>query len=500
MRRNVKWLTFICIFTILGLFALQGYWIRNYYRLSSSLFTREVNLAFEDALKREFSVRADTIQTLLEEKLLDTQSFSIRSKIHPDYKRMTYTIESKSQANDRFQSTFSLNNYEEPTSSEHARRFVAARLAQLLRNEDIDNHVIYYRTQTLGKFMAEVTEKLQFDTLRLRPILRKQLNDRGISMDFSFLARASDSTFHLSTFPDTLLHRYPIITRSLPTYSQLPNQQYIRVLFKNPFTYLLSNMWLLLSCAVFLSLLMGWCLYFLLSSLYREKKLVRIKNDFISNITHEFKTPLATAGLAIEALQDLENLKKLPDSEKVFRYLGHARQELEQLGSLTEKILKLSLYESEDQVLKKEKFNVGPVMKEVIAHYFINEESNVRIDLEEEGLPENLLADEEQFRHALSNVLENAVKYGTNPIEIHVSTFMEANKWWVIDIRDNGPGIPEEALPLIFDKFFRVKNQGIKGYGLGLHYVQQILHLHRGWCKVTNLSSGLSVQLAWPYE
>jgi|GEM_PF-249443 len=493
MRTKLKWLTALCLITILALIALQGYWFRKYYQLTTDMFTREVNMVFEDAVKKEFSLRADTIQEAIKNKLLDTNVFNIKSRYNEKFKKMVYTIQSKAKLTDIFSTSFSLQSYDKAIGNDSVRIFIANRLANMLRNEDLENHIIYYRTQTLGTFMSDITGEMQFDTTRLRPVLDAMLDKRNIHVPYAFLTRSKDSTFHESNFPDSLLKIYPVITRSLPTYSNISGQEYVRVMFRNPFFHILLNMRLVLTAAVLLSLLMSGCLYLLLSSLYREKRLSVLKSDFISNITHEFKTPLATATIAIEAIQTDETFTH---PEKTIRYLNHARNELEHLSHLTDKILKLALYEREDQVIKKEKLTLLPLLNDIADTFRFSPEAVIHIH--NESGTEWLTADETQFRHAISNVLDNALKYGSREIDIRLSLLSEKEKMLLINIRDFGPGIPEHALPHIFDKFYRVAGQQAKGYGLGLHYVQQILKLHHGWCKVLPENPGLTIQLAWP--
>jgi len=486
-------LSILCVIAILAMIGLQVYWADKYYQMSSEIFGREVNMAFEDALKKEFGLRADTIQEAIKNKLLDTNTFLIQTTYKSSEKKMTYTIRSRNNLNEAFHAAFLLESFEQAAGSDRIRSVIAQTLASTIRNEDLENHIIYYRTQSIGKFMTELVESKPFDTTRLRPVLNAVLAQRNIDVPYTFLTRKTDNTYHQNTFPDSLLKKYPVITRSLPTYTSLPGQQYVRVLFHNPMHHILARMGLALTAALLILLLLSTCLYLLLRRLFQEKKLNALKNDFISHITHEFKTPIATAGIAVEAA--LSDPELLP-YERPQRYLRHAKTHLDLLGDLTDQILKLTIYEQTTQLLKKEKIHFIDIIQE-IANSLQQQEARNVIRLHKPSQMSILEADEVQFRHAIANVLDNALKYGTKDKGIDVHCQQEAGML-LIRIRDYGPGIPEAARPFIFDKFYRAAGHEIKGYGLGLHYVRQILTLHGGWCKAIPENPGLSIQLAWP--
>ena len=236
----------------------------------------------------------------------------------------------------------------------------------------------------------------------------------------------------------------------------------------------------------------------MLKSLFREKKLAQIKNDFISNITHEFKTPIATVSVAIEALG---NREVRSDEQKTSRYLNHAKNEIERLNQLVDKVMNLSLYEDNQTEIHKEFIPVDEVIKEIIQIYQVSSDKKPDIHYENNSGEHQLWVDKLKFRHAISNILDNAIKYSNNDPCININLFKE-NHHLIFRFQDNGIGIPDKDLPLIFDKFYRV-NKGnlhlIKGYGLGLNYVKQIMQQHRGWYKIeSKLGTGTTIILGWP--
>ncbi|RZL69386.1 MAG: HAMP domain-containing histidine kinase [Pedobacter sp.] len=485
MRQKLQLLPALCFTAMLTLLGLQVYWISKYYNVTKQNFEKEVNLAFEDAFKKEFSLRADSIQHILKRKLLDTAIFTITSKFDKESKAVVYNISETKNPADKFSSSFSPHDLGILINKENKKQvtnLVAERFSEMLRTEDLNNHIIYYRTQELGKYMLDLTYKIEFDTANLRPILDRYLADRSIFVKYNFYANDRDSTTNKSTFSRSLLKNYPIITRSLPTYKHNPGQNYVRVMFRDPFPYILSNMWLILFSSIFLVLLIASCLYYLIKSLGKEKRLSLIKNDFISNITHEFKTPIATTMLAVEALNS-QAVRQ--DEEKVARYLRHAKNELNRISELTDKILKISLYDTGNYEIKKEKVQVETIVKEVIEIYNLSEKSVKIIFKNNTGIAE-IIADKSQFQHAIANIIDNAIKYGPDHVEIDINFLLDRN-YLITAIKDNGPGIVTSEIPLVFEKFYRAKQHNetpVKGYGLGLNYVKQIMDQHSGWYSI----------------
>lgn len=498
MQKKIKLLPALCITATLILLGLQGYWISKYYYTTKQTFEKEVNLAFEDAFKKEFSLRADRIQLMIKQRLLDTTHFLITSSLGKD-KEVIYKISETKNPKDYFSNSFSSSKLKVMITSENKKLMVekiADHFSKMLRNEDLNNHIVYYRTQELGKYMLDLTQKIDFDTTNLRPILNKYLAEKSIFVNYQFYAKQQDSTTNKSTFSPSLLQQFPVITRSLPTYNHNLGQNYIRVMFKDPYSYIISNMWVILSSSVFLVLLIAFCLTYLLKILSAEKKLSSIKNDFISNITHEFKTPIATTMLAVEALNN-QNVRH--NEEKSTRYLKHAKNELNRISELTDKILKISLYDTGNFGIRKERIQIETIIKEIIEVYSLSEQ-NVTITFQNNTSVIEILADQSQFQHALANIIDNAIKYGLSPTKIEINCKLD-NDYLVIVVKDNGPGIATAEIPFVFEKFYRAKQnnqQAIKGYGLGLNYVKQIMEQHHGWYKINSNENGTELKLGWP--
>lgn len=501
MRKSANLFIFVCFTAMTALLLLQVYWIVRHYRNTSSDFEKEVNLAFEDGIKKEFSLRCDTIQQIIENKILDTNAFVISAKLDDRKEQYVYTISAKRDAKDRFSSSFSLHKYNKALPKDKGdttvRKHVAAALAELLREEDFENHVVYYRTQKLGAFMDEQAKRYQFDTLRLRPAFNIYLQQRNINSPYHFVVNKNDSTMN-NRGAGKMSKDQSVFTKAFATYRYTDNQRFVRAVFESPFSYVLSRMWMMLLSSLLIVIVVAACMIFILRNLFKEKRLSAIKNDFISNITHEFKTPIATVSVAIEALN---NPLVRSDDEKYKRYLLHAKTEMERLNVLVDKVLNIAIYEDGKSSLLKEEIFFDENITELISLHELSAEKKVRIHYENNSSLKSIKVDKTQFQHALNNIIDNAVKYSLNEPLIRI-TSVEERDFLEIKIEDNGIGIAEKDVEAVFEKFYRVSTgdrHPVKGYGLGLNYVKQIMNQHNGWCKIeSKLAIGTTITLGWP--
>ena len=226
---------------------------------------------------------------------------------------------------------------------------------------------------------------------------------------------------------------------------------------------------LVLSGAVIFSL------FYLLHIIRKQKQLSEIKNDFISNITHELKTPIATVTSAVEGLR---NFNEDNNSDKSQKYLDVSAEQLEKLKILVEKIMETSVLESKDLILEKENTDLIQLIKNTIEKHKINTQKTIDFNSNTNEFIRK--TDVFHFENAVSNLIENAIKYGGNEINIH---FNSSEKETVIEVSDNGNGIPPAHQKSVFDKFYRIptKNKhNIKGFGIGLYYTKNIIEKHNG--------------------
>lgn len=248
----------------------------------------------------------------------------------------------------------------------------------------------------------------------------------------------------------------------------------------NTFNYIFEKILPQIIFSIFLIGLTITAFSVLFRNLRAQQRLSSIKNDFISNITHELKTPISTVSVAIEAIK---NFNVIQQPERTKEYLDIAGNELNRLSMLVDKVLKLSIFENQQTELKYEQFDIKQLATEVIASMGLQfDRAKAKVNLHSSGESFIITADHMHITSVLYNLLDNALKYSTEKPMIDVDIICHSNEC-IIRVKDNGIGIPPEFRNKIFEKFFRVptdNRHNIKGYGLGLSYVAHIIHEHRG--------------------
>ena len=218
-------------------------------------------------------------------------------------------------------------------------------------------------------------------------------------------------------------------------------------------------------------------------NLQRQRKLTQIKNEFISNITHELKTPIATVGVAIEALR---NFNAINDPQRTKEYLDISQNELQRLSLLVDKVLKLSMFEKKEIELKYELLDLKGVVDEVVSSMRLQiEKHHATVSINMEGDP-HLQGDRLHLLSVVFNLLDNALKYGNGNTAIKFDLKEKENEV-ELSVADNGIGISPEYKDKVFEKFFRVplgNTHNTKGYGLGLSYVSHVVQRHKGRIEV----------------
>ena len=255
----------------------------------------------------------------------------------------------------------------------------------------------------------------------------------------------------------------------------------VKVHFPDMNSYIFSSVRFMMPAIVFTFILLVTFI-FTIVVVFRQKRYTEIKNDFINNMTHELKTPIASISLAAQMLND----KSLTKSESMTNHLGGViQEETKRLRFLVEKVLQMSMFDRKKTVFKKKELDLNE-MVESIAHSFSLrvEHTGGRIYTDIGAVDSTIYVDEVHFQNAIFNLMDNAVKYGKpdQPLDIYMSTWNDDQHLY-LSIRDTGLGIKKENLKKVFEKFYRVHTgnvHDVKGFGLGLAYVKQIVELHDG--------------------
>jgi two-component system phosphate regulon sensor histidine kinase PhoR len=263
----------------------------------------------------------------------------------------------------------------------------------------------------------------------------------------------------------------------------------------------LGEMRAMIAGAIFFTLVIIAAFYVTVNALVRQKKLSEIKNDFINNMTHEFKTPLATISLAVDALR---NEKVVQDRSKSEYFTGIIKEENKRMNKQVETILQASLLDRQEQQLNLRALHAHNIIQEAMENFHLQlEGKGGRSELQLNAKNDGILADEVHFTNIITNLIDNAVKYSKENLLIRITTH-STPKNLVIRIEDNGIGMSKETQRRIFEKFYRAHTgnlHNVKGFGLGLSYVKTIVEAHEGKIKVdSTVGKGTVFTLEWPLK
>lgn len=245
-----------------------------------------------------------------------------------------------------------------------------------------------------------------------------------------------------------------------------------------PKSYLFGKMLTSIISSFILLLLIGTSLTYMIYLIIKQKKLSDLKNDFINNMSHELKTPVATALAAVQGMQYFDVLK---DESKTQNYLNTAATELKRLSAMISSILNSAVFENGNFNLNREKFNLKDMLMEMSANLSQQAKKEVFIHIDE-TTNEEIIGDKGHLHNVFVNLIDNAIKYSGEKVDIKISAQKSENEL-KINIQDNGNGILLTHQHQIFDQFFRVPNGNdhrVKGHGLGLNYVRSIVEKHGG--------------------
>jgi len=256
--------------------------------------------------------------------------------------------------------------------------------------------------------------------------------------------------------------------------------------FDNVHRYLYLQIGPQISFAIALTLITTTAFWLMYRSIRSQQRLMDMKNDFISNITHELKTPLTTVSVALEALR---NFKGLDNPQTTREYLDIAQGELNRLTLLTDKVLKTAIFDNRGMNFDVEPVDLHKTVDQILhSMKLIFEKQRAQVTFERHGNSFTIKGGSVHLTNVVYNLLDNALKYSFGEPQISIRLEEDDNKV-VLKVADKGIGIPAEYTRKIFEKFFRVPTgdvHNIKGYGLGLSYVDSVVRSHNGLIEVAS--------------
>jgi two-component system phosphate regulon sensor histidine kinase PhoR len=320
----------------------------------------------------------------------------------------------------------------------------------------------------------------------LDQMLRKELKSKGINGSFSYKIQQADTLKIEKSKTAGAEHSHigeVYKTRLFPK-EMIRESGWLLVSFPNKSNYILANMtWIMALSGGLLLILLGSFGY-TLQLILRQKKISEMKTDFINNMTHEFKTPVATIMIASEALKDEEISG---DRARIDRLANIIYDENVRLGDHIERVLHLAKVDKEDFKLENRSIELNTLLAAVsdsMSLQLQKQKATIHLDLQAKN--DVVMADELHLSNVVFNLIDNAIKYCNGKARIELSTYNQGNQI-ILAVKDNGIGMSKEQIHKIFDQFYRIPTgnvHNVKGFGLGLSYVNTIVRLLKGQIKV----------------
>lgn len=363
-----------------------------------------------------------------------------------------------------------------------------------------DFHLHVIKPLTIG-------EKYSVDEVRLK--LRKEfLTDewKNLKFEFAIFSQTGDVEMLTNGYEqaslDTAVNKrfiIPILPDESLTLDEMASYEYMIVYIPHYEQQVWASLrWIIIGAGIFMMIIIA-AFYVTVRSLLNQKKLSEIKSDFINNMTHEFKTPLATISLAVDALK---NEKVLSNPEKLEYFRSIIKEENVRMNKHVETILQAALMDRQELKLNLEEVHMHEMLGQVLDNYQLQLESkNGEVQTLFNAKNDLVSVDEVHFGNLISNLIDNAIKYSNENIFIKISTH-STSKQLLIRIEDNGIGMSKETVKRIFEKFYRAHTgnlHNVKGFGLGMSYVKTVIDAHKGKMKVeSTLGKGSTFTIEIP--
>lgn len=557
--RGLRIIIGLMVIAVVGLIAFQGYWIIRTVNLSEARFQQDVLMAMDrvaarmeryevldmayDNFRTSFQwmgpgLKADGDSVELIEGTFKrlrlppgTDTLVLNASHGPGFQIFTFGDEDTLDEHIAFH--FDHNSqaqaFELKEKSIRLKAEMKALQNEFVISEELEDSLALYRERVVRDFEKVVRKTEMFnevlvelmqvppplheriDEKSLEVLLVEELLNMGIDTDFRFAVDGPDNPLMVFSSQDQALVMTPPPAETL-AFAESPfrvrlfpndiinDSYYLSVVFPDKTSYIFRKIWGTLLAALVLVGIIVFCFTYTVRTLLQQKKLSEMKNDFINNMTHEFKTPISTVALATEALRDPE-ISSHHDFRD--RYLKIIAEENDRLAKQVEKVLQIARLEKQDLKLNLDEVSVHEVIDKALENIQLQVSARGGVlEKKLDALNDTVLADRLHLSNIIYNLLDNANKYSPGSPEISIHT-QSAGNGVIINIIDKGIGISRDAVSKIFDKFYRVPTgnlHDVKGFGLGLAYVKSIVEAHGGHVRVqSEPRKGSNFEVFIPY-
>lgn len=467
--------------SLLGLIFMQARYFQTAFKLKKAQFDFSVNRALDEVIA--CIEERDNLNEVKRgtEKLQDTEETKMQAYVDREHASPL-----KNEVDMRISQPLNLLDYDE--GNENANEFLGQKNSGLLTSLQKYRQVVKDRLGTdyilvLKKkwIEPERTVEDRIKGINLRNTIAERLRNNGIRSDFEFAVKEGDRFIVMSQH---FFNRHSDYTFNKQMFfGGTKSRASLYLIFPEHLQGAMSSLWLLLPSLI-ITLLLVLCFVFCIVVIVRQKKLSAIKNDFINNMTHEFKTPIATISLAAQMMKD-EAVRQTP--ETIDHIAGIIRDESKRLTYQVEKVLQTALFTETRMKLKLKNVGLNEVIEGLLTKFSLRvEDKGGQLFGHLDAERDETLADEVHITNVFSNLLDNAIKYCAKVPEVSVYTRNKGDEI-IVSVIDNGIGIAAKEQKLIFERFYRVSTgnlHDVKGFGLGLSYVKKIVEAHGGRIEV----------------
>ena len=535
-KRTLYWIIFLMSLSLTGIIVVQWLWISNAMEIKEENYNREIREAMEKTAERlskkvdvvflsrqlhknipkeprvqkpEFNpFQQEKIRKILKEQREEAEKRieEQEEKMEKMEKKMQIHIKKKDSLEEKY--FINMKNLANLDSLPHIKmesmnmdsiiNISLKKVDESLKKIDWEefNVEVEQQAEKFNDIFKEMAfeYKFNFDSLRRRipyqqidSILNWHFRESGVEASYSygvydtqadsliykqadFDSSMIDKAYQVNLFPNDLVRKSTYLVVHIPEKKEL----------------IIRSMAYLLIASAFFTLIIIATFGVTISTILRQKKLSEIKSDFINNMTHEFKTPIATISLASDSIA---NPKTLENKDQIMNFLRIIKSENKRMNNQVERVLQMSLLDKKDFQLDLQPVHGHPVIEQVV--------NNIRLQLDKNGgaiyydpeaEDDSIYVDEEHLLNILYNLVDNAIKYSGSTPEVSLKT-KNHKGYLVISVEDNGIGIRKEEQSRIFDKFYRVSTgnvHNVKGFGLGLSYVKAVVKEMKGDIKVNS--------------
>ena len=498
MKKSTIWIIAVIMgFSFLALLYLQFSYVEEMVKMKKEQFDESVNRSLYQAARH---LEVNETQRYLEKDVKETErrAYQQDSVFSDGLGSIKHSHQFAVAADDgTVYSSFQLKTFEMKPSSIPKALILRKDKNSLVdaaksMQEIVRNRYVYQRAlldEVIYNILYTASDKPLKERINFRMLdndIREELANNGINIPYHFTVSTADGR-EVYRCPDYseegeqyaytqyLFHNDPQSKMGL-----------VKVHFPEMSSYIFSGVRFMIPSIIFTIVLLITFL-FTLVVIFRQKRYTEIKNDFINNMTHELKTPIASISLAAQMMND----ESVPKTEQMTKHLGSIiGDESKRLRFLVEKVLQMSMFDKKSVVFKRKELDLNEMVEQIAQTFSLRvEHTGGKIYTDIEAVDSGIYVDEVHFQNAITNLMDNAVKYRKpdEPLDIYLRTWNDEHKHLCLSIRDTGLGIKKENVKKIFDKFYRVhtgNKHDVKGFGLGLAYVKKVIDLHQGNIKV----------------